>query len=55
MLSLPFEKFLADESGNNAVEYGLVAGMISIAIVGAVILLGESLKIRYETIVAGFN
>ena len=37
-------KFLKDESGATAIEYGLIAAGIAVAIIAAVGLLGNSLN-----------
>jgi pilus assembly protein Flp/PilA len=37
------QKFVADESGATAIEYGLIAAMVSVAIIGAVSLVGDNL------------
>ncbi len=39
-----------DERGATAVEYGLMVALIAIAIIGAVTLLGTSLKGMFSTI-----
>lgn len=39
-----FQAFARDESGAAAVEYGLLASLIALAIVGAVTLLGTELS-----------
>ena len=39
-----------DESGAAAVEYGLLAGLIAVVIVGSVTTLGTTLKGIFETI-----
>ena len=36
-------KFVKDESGATAIEYGLIAGLVSVVIVTALILLGPKL------------
>ncbi|HEX8471266.1 MAG TPA: Flp family type IVb pilin [Brevundimonas sp.] len=36
-------KFVQDESGATAIEYGLIAALISVAIIGAVTALGTNL------------
>jgi pilus assembly protein Flp/PilA len=36
-------KFLKDESGATAIEYGILAGLISVAIIATVVTMGESL------------
>jgi pilus assembly protein Flp/PilA len=45
-----FRKFLADESGATAVEYGLIATGIAIAIIGAVQGVGSQMKTNFGTI-----
>jgi pilus assembly protein Flp/PilA len=37
-------RFVTDESGVTAIEYGLIAGLISVVIIGAVTLVGTSLN-----------
>lgn len=39
-----------DESGAAAVEYGLLAGLIAVVIVGSVTTLGTTLKCIFDTI-----
>jgi pilus assembly protein Flp/PilA len=38
------KRFIADEAGTTAVEYTLIASVISIAIVGAAMSLGTTLR-----------
>ncbi len=38
-----FARFAQDESGATAIEYGLIAALISVVIIGAVSALGGSL------------
>ena len=45
-----FAKFLSDESGATAIEYGLIAAGISIAIVAVVNGLGTNLNSKYTSI-----
>jgi pilus assembly protein Flp/PilA len=45
-----FAKFLADESGATAIEYGLIAAGISIAIIVAVNGLGTNLNAKFTSI-----
>ncbi len=35
---------LHDDSGTTAIEYGLIAGLVAVAIIGALIALGGSLE-----------
>jgi pilus assembly protein Flp/PilA len=43
-------KFLKDDSGASAVEYGLLVALIAAVIVGAVTLLGGNLKATFNYI-----
>jgi pilus assembly protein Flp/PilA len=43
-------KFLSDESGATAIEYGLIAAGISIAIIGVVNGLGSKLNTMFSSI-----
>lgn len=42
--------FLKDESGATAIEYGLIASLISVAIVTALSLLGPQLAGVFDTV-----
>jgi pilus assembly protein Flp/PilA len=42
--------FLYDEEGASAVEYGLLVGLIAVAIIVAVTFLGDTLKGLFETV-----
>ncbi len=39
--------FLRDESGSTAIEYGLIAALISTVIIGAITFLGGSLQATF--------
>jgi pilus assembly protein Flp/PilA len=45
-----FARFANDESGATAIEYGLIAGLISIAIVTAVTTAGGSISSIFTTV-----
>jgi pilus assembly protein Flp/PilA len=45
-----FEQFIRDESGATAIEYGLIAGLVSVAIIIALTALGDSLNNLFSTI-----
>ena len=45
-----FTKFLADESGATAIEYGLIAAGISLAIIAVVNGLGTNLNDKFSSI-----
>ena len=43
-------RFTKDESGATAIEYGLIAGLVSVVIVTALILLGPKLTAVFTSI-----
>jgi pilus assembly protein Flp/PilA len=45
-----FTQFLHDESGATAIEYGLIAAGISVAIIAVVNALGSQLNATFSTI-----
>ncbi len=47
--------FLRSESGATAIEYGLIASLISVAIVGALTLLGPQLAGVFGTVTNSLN
>ena len=49
MMSI-LKRFLADESGATAIEYGLIAAGISLAIIAVVNGLGTSLRTKFTSI-----
>jgi pilus assembly protein Flp/PilA len=38
------DRFLSDESGATAIEYGLIAALVAVVLVGALTLLGTNLS-----------
>lgn len=48
-------RFLQDESGATAIEYGLLAALIAVAIIGAVTTLGDTLETRFRTIASAIE
>ncbi len=50
-----FAKFLSDESGATAIEYGLIAAGISIAIIVAVNGLGSTLNTKFSDVNASLK
>jgi pilus assembly protein Flp/PilA len=44
------KRFLTDESGATAIEYGLIAAGISVAIIAVVNSLGSQLKTTFSTV-----
>ena len=48
-------RFVKDESGATAIEYGLIAALISVAIIGALQLLGGQLTDTFESVRTGLE
>jgi pilus assembly protein Flp/PilA len=42
--------FAKDESGATAIEYGLIAALIAVAIIGGGRLLGQTINAKFNTI-----
>ncbi len=42
--------FYSDESGATAIEYGLIAALVSVAAIGALTSLGNSLNTMFGTV-----
>jgi pilus assembly protein Flp/PilA len=47
-------RFVNDDSGPSAIEYGLIAGLISIVAVAAMTLIGQNLQGTYNAVAAAF-
>jgi pilus assembly protein Flp/PilA len=45
-------KFASDESGATAIEYGLIAALIAVAIIGGGRLLGQTINAKFNTVAA---
>lgn len=43
-------RFVRDEHGATAIEYGLIAALIAVVIIGALTLLGTSISEKFNTI-----
>ncbi|NSX84117.1 Flp family type IVb pilin [Agrobacterium leguminum] len=50
-----FARFLKDESGATAIEYGLIAALISVAIIGGAKTLGTSLSDQFTNLGSYMN
>jgi len=48
-------RFRKDQSGATAIEYGLIAGLIAVVIIGAVSTVGGTLKTKFEAISGGLT
>jgi pilus assembly protein Flp/PilA len=45
-----FNRFAKDESGATAIEYGLIAALISVVIIGVLSTVGTNLKAKFQYI-----
>lgn len=45
-----FNRFMNDESGATAIEYGLIAGLIAVAIITGASTLGNALNTQFDAI-----
>ena len=54
-MSLLFSTFLKDESGTTAIEYGLIAAGISVAIIAVVQGLGTKLNTTFTSVSNALN
>ena len=45
-----FNKLLKDEQGATAIEYGLIAALVAVVIIGAVEAVGTSLQSTFSTV-----
>ena len=43
-------RFISDEAGATAIEYGLLAALISVVIIGAVKAIGTNMSAGFQTI-----
>lgn len=49
-MTFNFKDLWKDESGATAIEYGLLAALIAVVIIGAVSALGTTIKGTFETV-----
>ena len=45
-----FKKFIADQSGATAIEYGLIAALIAVVIIGALTTVGSNLNTNFTSV-----
>ncbi len=43
-------KFIANESGATAIEYGLIAALISVVVIGAITAIGTNLTTTFTSV-----
>ncbi len=47
--------FLKDDSGATAIEYGLIAALVSVAAIGALTAMGQSLSTMFGMVATALN
>jgi pilus assembly protein Flp/PilA len=50
-----FARFLKDESGATAIEYGLIAALISVALIAGASTLGNALNNQFQNLSTKLN
>ena len=50
-----FSRFAADESGATAIEYGLIAALIGVVMVGAATALGKEVKAAFNDVLVAMG
>ncbi|BAT57815.1 Flp/Fap pilin component [Variibacter gotjawalensis] len=48
-------RFAKDESGATAIEYGLIAALISVVIIGVLGIIGTSLNVKFGSVAASLQ
>ena len=48
-------RFVKDESGATAIEYGLIAALIAVVIIGILTTVGTKLRTKFSAISNGLN
>ena len=48
-------KFAKDQGGATAIEYGLIAGLISVVILGALTTIGTNINAKFTNIATALN
>jgi pilus assembly protein Flp/PilA len=48
-------KFVQDESGATAIEYGLIAALIAVVIISAVTTLGTTISSKFQAVTTGMG
>lgn len=49
------KKFIANESGATAIEYGLIAALIAVVIITVLTTVGTSLNTKFASVAAGLG
>ncbi len=54
-MSSIFARFMKDESGATAIEYGLIAALISVALITGASALGNNLNTQFQSLSTKLN
>ena len=54
-MSAIFARFMKDESGATAIEYGLIAALISVALISGAGMLGDALDSQFNDLATKLN
>ena len=49
------KKYIVDESAGSAIEYALIAGLISVGILTALVAIGTSISRSFNSVSSGLN
>ena len=49
------QAFISDESGVTAIEYGLIAALVGVAVAGTAKLLGDEIKTTFNNVVTSLK
>lgn len=55
LLKGTWKSFISDESGATAIEYAMIAGAITLALVPSLPLIQENLQTKFSTLAAGLD
>ena len=50
-----FRKFLTDESGATAIEYGILTAMVAVAVVAALPVIGDAITAAFAKVTAAIS
>jgi pilus assembly protein Flp/PilA len=50
-----FARFLKNESGATAIEYGLIVGLIGVVIIGALSIVGNKVSAQFQAVASALN
>jgi pilus assembly protein Flp/PilA len=50
-----FARFVKDNSGATAIEYGLIAGLIGVVIIGALTTVGTKVSAKFQAVGSALN